>query len=94
MAARFYRWAGLEFAMSLLRPGAKFEILQVDGSDWEVQSWSDPRPQPSKDEILRVVSLIRALEDSVDTVYTKDQEQGFADSVGLVFDEFAPSGGF
>lgn len=59
---------GIEIAMNLLRPGAKWEITNTEFSRWE-----DPRPQPSWDEIRDTLAKIKALEDSVNTIWLPEQ---------------------
>ena len=59
---------GIEIAMNLLRPGAKWEITNTEFSRWE-----DPRPKPSWEEIKDTLNKIKALEDSVNTIWLPEQ---------------------
>jgi hypothetical protein len=89
MAMEFghYRWARLDFVIQLLRPGAKFSASQTvreDGSsDWSFSEWEDARPVPSREEILDAIGKVRALEDSVKTIYTDEQKENL-DAYGVI----------
>ena len=48
-----YQLMGIDTAMHLLRPGAKWEI-----SNREITRWEDPRPKPSWDEIMFTIEKI------------------------------------
>ena len=50
--AKIYRLYGINTAMELLRPNAKWEI-----SNREITRWEDPRPQPTWDEIDDVMAI-------------------------------------
>ena len=65
---KIYRLLGIETAMSLLRPGAKWEITNNEFTRWE-----DERPCPSIEEVFETMDKIKLFEDSINTVYTKDQ---------------------
>jgi tRNA uridine 5-carbamoylmethylation protein Kti12 len=58
-----YQLMGIDTAMHLLRPGAKWEI-----SNREITRWEDPRPKPSWDEIMFTIEKIKELEDAVPTI--------------------------
>ena len=62
--AKIYRLYGINTAMELLRPGAKWEI-----SNREITRWDDPRPCPTWAEIDEVMEKIQAFEDSINTVW-------------------------
>ena len=47
-----YRFLGIDTAMHLLRPGAKWEI-----SNNVFTRWDDPRPCPSIEEVYQTFSL-------------------------------------
>ena len=59
---------GIDVAMNLLRPGAKWEISNTVFTRWE-----DPRPCPSWDEVVWVMDKIREFEDSIPTVWLPEQ---------------------
>jgi hypothetical protein len=62
MDTKIYRLVGIDTAMHLLRPGAKWEI-----SNSVITKWDDPRPQPSMEEVREVMDKIQAFEDSINT---------------------------
>jgi hypothetical protein len=62
MDTKIYRLYGIDTAMHLLRPGAKWEI-----SNSVITKWDDPRPQPSMEEVREVMDKIQAFEDSINT---------------------------
>ena len=55
---------GIDIAMQLLRPNAKWEI-----SNGVFTRWDDPRPCPSIEEVYWVMDKIREFEDSIPTVW-------------------------
>lgn len=59
---------GIDTAMHLLRPGAKWEITNNYFSRWE-----DSRPCPSMEEVYDTMEKIRAFEDSINTIWTEEQ---------------------
>ena len=59
---------GIDTAMHLLRPGAKWEISNTTFTRWE-----DPRPCPTMEEVMETMEKIKAFEDSIDTIYTEEQ---------------------
>lgn len=58
MSDKSYRFAGIDVAMQILRPGATFEISGVS-----IVNWNDPRPQPTSEEILNMVEQIKKFEE-------------------------------
>lgn len=54
-----YTFAGLDTAMSILRPNATYELAGI-----EIIKWDDPRPKPTTEEILNMVEQIRKFEDT------------------------------
>ena len=68
MDAKIYRLYGIDTAMHLLRPGAKWEI-----SNSVITKWDDPRPQPSMEEVREVMDKIQAFEDSINTIWLPKQ---------------------
>jgi hypothetical protein len=68
MDAKLYRLYGIDTAMHLLRPGAKWEI-----SNSVITKWDDPRPCPTWEEIDETMEKIKAFEDSVNTIWLPEQ---------------------
>ena len=68
MTTKIYRLYGIDTAMHLLRPGAKWEITNSHFSNWE-----DPRPCPKWEEVLDTMEKIKAFEDSINTVWLPEQ---------------------
>lgn len=65
---KVYRFVGIDMAMNLLRPGAKWEI-----SNGVFTRWEDPRPCPSIDEVYYVMEKIKEFEDSIPTIWLPEQ---------------------
>jgi len=65
---KIYRLFGIDTAMYLLRPGAKWEICNNQFTRWE-----DERPCPTMEEVYETIEKIKAFEDSINTIYTKKQ---------------------
>ena len=65
---KIYRMMGIDTAMHLLRPGAKWEISNNIFTRWE-----DPRPCPTIEEVYVTIDKIKAFEDSIDTIYLPEQ---------------------
>ena len=59
--------AGIDTALKLLRPDAKY---QLRGNKFDF--WNDPRPQPTWEEIEETVEKIRQFEQSINTIYLED----------------------
>jgi hypothetical protein len=68
MQDKIYRMVGIDTAMELLRPGAKWEISNTMFTRWE-----DPRPCPTIEEVFATIDKIRAFEDSIETVWLPEQ---------------------
>ena len=66
--AKIFRLYGINTAMELLRPGAKWEI-----SNRIITRWDDPRPMPSWDEIDATMEKIKAFEESIETIWLPEQ---------------------
>jgi hypothetical protein len=64
---------GIDTAIHLLRPGAKWEWTGGVG----FTRWDDPRPQPSVEEVMNTIEKIKAFEDSVNTILLPEQESDF-----------------
>lgn len=68
MDTKIYQLYGIDTAMHLLRPGAKWEISNTMFTRWE-----DPRPCPTIEEVFATMEKIKAFEDSIDTVWLPEQ---------------------
>jgi len=60
-----YQLYGIDAAMQLLRPNAKWEI-----NNRTITRWEDDRPCPTWDEIDATMEKIKAFEDSIPTIWT------------------------
>lgn len=65
---KIYRLYGIDSAMHLLRPGAKWEI-----SNTLFTRWDDPRPCPTIEEVFETMEKIKAFEDSINTIWLPEQ---------------------
>jgi hypothetical protein len=65
---KIYQLYGIDTAMHLLRPGAKWEI-----SNTMITRWEDPRPCPTWEELMDTMEKIKAFEDSIKTIFTDEQ---------------------
>jgi hypothetical protein len=70
MEEKIYMLYGIDTAMHLLRPGARWEITNNFFSVWE-----DPRPCPTIEEVHATMEKIKAFEDSINTVWTQEQKE-------------------
>lgn len=68
MKKKIYQLYGINTAMHLLRPGARWEI-----SNTRFTVWEDPRPCPTWEEVQDTMNKIKAFEDSINTVWREDQ---------------------
>ena len=66
-----YQLVGINVAMQLLRPGAKWEITGGVG----FTRWEDPRPQPSMEEVMETIEKLKAFEDSINTILLPEQQE-------------------
>lgn len=66
--AKIYRLYGINTAMEMLRPGAKWEI-----SNREITRWDDPRPCPTWKEIDETMEKIKSFEESINTIWLPEQ---------------------
>lgn len=69
VVSKTYMMVGINTAMELLRPGAKWEWTGGVG----FTRWEDPRPQPSHDEVMETIEKIKAFEDSINTIWLPEQ---------------------
>ena len=65
---------GIDTAMHLLRPGAKWEI-----SNREFTRWEDPRPCPTWQEVQDTMEKIKQFEDSINTIWLPEQIDAIAE---------------
>jgi hypothetical protein len=65
---KVYKLYGINTAMYLLRPEAKWEC---DGRKFT--RWEDERPCPTMEEVYETIDKIKAFEDSINTIYTAAQ---------------------
>jgi hypothetical protein len=70
MESKIYQMYGIDTAMHLLRPGARWEITNNFFSVWE-----DPRPCPTIEEVHETMDKIKAFEDSIKTIWTQEQKE-------------------
>lgn len=68
MQAKIYRFYGIETAINLLRPNAKWEVTNSQFTKWE-----DERPCPTWEEVMDTMEKIKAFEDSINTIWSKEQ---------------------
>jgi len=68
MDTKIYRFYGIDVAMQMLRPGAKWEI-----SNGVFTRWEDSRPCPSIEEVYWVMDRIKEFEESIPTIYLPEQ---------------------
>lgn len=69
MDTKIYRFHGIDTAMFLLRPGAKWEWTGGVG----FTRWDDPRPKPSVKEVEETIEKVKAFEESIKTVWLPEQ---------------------
>ena len=68
MTTKTYMLWGIDTAMHLLRPGAKWEISNTMFTRWE-----DPRPCPTWEEVMDTMEKIKEFEDSINTIWLPEQ---------------------
>jgi hypothetical protein len=68
MDTKIYRFYGIDVAMQMLRPGAKWEI-----SNGVFTRWEDSRPCPSIEEVYWVMDRIKEFEDGIPTIWLPEQ---------------------
>ena len=62
-----YRYATIDIAIQLLRPGSSWEM-----SNLSITKWNDPRPCPTWEEISETVEKIKRFEESINTIWLDD----------------------
>lgn len=73
---KIYRMYGVDTAMELLRPNAKWEITNT-----RITRWDDPRPCPTWEQIQETMEKIKEFEDSINTIWL---EEDFNELTGRV----------
>ena len=68
MTTKIHMLYGIDTAMHLLRPGAKWEISNTMFTRSE-----DPRPCPTWEEVMDTMEKIKAFEDSINTIWLPEQ---------------------
>mgnify|MGYP006280361877 CR=1 FL=1 len=63
MQEKIYRMVGIDTAMELLRPGAKWEISNTMFTRWE-----DPRPCPTWEEVMDAMEQYAAIKGQNDMI--------------------------
>lgn len=75
-----YMIVGIDTAVHLLRPGAKWEWTGGIG----FTRWEDPRPKPSVAEVMETIEKIKAFEDSINTILLPEQEKAFKEQMAQI----------
>lgn len=65
---------GIDIAVFLLRPGAKWEWTSGVG----FTRWDDPRPKPSVEEVMETIEKIKRFEDQIPTILLPEQQKEFS----------------
>jgi hypothetical protein len=84
MDTKIYRFYGIDVAMQMLRPGAKWEI-----SNNVFTRWEDSRPCPSIEEVYWVMDKIKEFEESIPTIYLPEQLEAMNAQVKEIEDAIA-----
>jgi hypothetical protein len=71
MENKIYRLYGINTAVELLRP----EAARWESTGQCFTIWEDPRPCPSWSEILETMEKIKSFEDSINTMWTEEQQK-------------------
>ena len=66
-----YQLVGINTAIYLLRPEAKWEWTSGIG----FTRWDDPRPQPSVKEVMETLEKIKNFEDSIQTIFLPEHKE-------------------
>ena len=75
-----YQLVGIDTAVHLLRPGAKWEFTGGAG----FTRWDDPRPCPSVEEVFETIEKIRLFEESINTILLPEQKKAFEERMGQI----------
>ena len=65
--SKLYRFLGVDAAINMLRPGAKWEITNT-----QFTRWDDPRPQPTWELIEKTMAQIKDFGDSIPTIWLEE----------------------
>lgn len=65
---KLYRLCGVDSAIELIRPGAKWQM-----SNSKFTLWEDARPCPTMEELQEVMKKAQEFEDSLDVIWRPDQ---------------------
>jgi hypothetical protein len=84
MNTKIYRFFGIDVAMQMLRPGAKWEI-----SNGVFTRWEDSRPCPSIEEVYWVMDKIKEFEESIPTIWLPEQLEAMNAQVKEIEDAIA-----
>lgn len=68
LESKIYRMYGINSAIEMLRPGAKWEA-----SGTQITRWDDPRPCPSWDEVQETMEKVKKFEESINTIWLPEQ---------------------
>lgn len=80
MEKNYYRLSGIDSVMELLRPQATYQF-----NNGELVYWNDPRPAPTKKEIIEAQKKVREFEKSLDVVFTQEQIKIMEDRKNGIF---------
>jgi hypothetical protein len=75
-----YQLVGIDTAVHLLRPGAKWEFTGGVG----FTRWDDPRPCPSVEEVMETIEKIRLFEESINTILLPEQKKAFDEHMAQI----------
>lgn len=59
---------GHHTALELLRPGAKWKVV-----NFQITEWDDPRPKPTWEQVEQVMQKIKEFEESIETIWLPEQ---------------------
>lgn len=79
MENKIYQLYGIDTAMHLLRPGAKWEISNSDFTRWD-----DPRPCPTIEEVKETMEKIKQFEDSINTIWLPEQISEMSENMSII----------
>lgn len=79
-----YQLVGIDTAMYLLRPGAKWEFTGGVG----FTRWDDPRPCPSVEEVFETIEKIQKFEDSINTILLPEQKANMETQLNKIQDSY------
>lgn len=79
-----YQLVGIDTAMHLLRPGAKWEFTGGQG----FTRWEDPRPCPSVAEVFETIEKIQKFEESINTILLPEQKERIDAHLKMVQDAY------